>query len=477
MENKQRFPGFIGPSNVMRVTRFDAERTVNLYLEASPLGIGKGNEPMSLNSLPGLELLFTLGAGPIRAVYQVSADNAVYIVSGNQIWKMINTALTPTLIGTMLTSSGFVGVADNGIQVVFVDGFNGYYSTLADASPTITVINDPHFYPASTVTFQDGYFIFGQNSSIYFFLSDLYAVTFSPLNQSGKAGNSDILAGVVSNNRELYVFGQNTTEIWWDSGLSGSTPFTRQDGKFSQIGCLAPGSIARLFNTVMWLGSSPEGGAVVYQMQNDTAVRVSNHAIETSLQKVSVNLIFSTAKVKQSEGHYYYELDVIGLDTTWVYDLATSQWFERQSNINGVVGRHLAQGHAYFNGLHVSGDYTNGNVYADNFDLGTDNGQPITWTRRTPHSSQSLNRIFYKLLEVDFQPGTTDADPLTLRISNDGAKTFGNPIYASQGALGDYLARARWQILGQSRDRVFEVSGSAPVKLLSAMVDVEVGTN
>ena len=485
-ESKTKFPEFIGPSNTLRVSRFDAQRTVNMYLEANPLGQGKGQEPIALIGTPGLKVLpgipSGIGTGPIRAVYSVSLNNAVYVVSGAEVYKLDAELDDPVFVGPLLTSTGYVSIADNGTsggELVIVDGQYGYVTNLIGV-PTLTNIISPNFYPASTVSFQDGYFVFCQTGTSYYFISDLYSATFLPLNQANKSGDSDILVGAICNNRILYLLGQNTIETWWDSGQSGSTPFARQDGQFIQTGCLAVGSIQRLQNTIMWLGANPQGGAVVYMLQNQQAVRVSNHAVEFSLQN-SAGLTGATAYAWQIEGHYFYVLNCPGLNTTWVFDLATQQWFEQQSSVNGVQGRHLGGCHTFYNGTHLIGDYQSNLVYISDFDTFTDNGNPIIRVRQCPHVSQSLNRIFYKLLEIDFSPGVGlngNVNPrIALEISNDGGKTFGRPIYASLGQIGTYLSRARWQRLGSSRDRVFRLTMSDPVKfhLLSAMLDLEVG--
>ena len=180
-ENKTRFPEFIGPSNTLRVERFDCQRTVNMYLEKDPLGSGKGGEPYALVGTPGLKVLTGLptgvGTGPIRAVYSVSLNNAVYVVSGAEIYKLNSTLTVATLVGTMLTSTGFVSIADNGNsgnEIVFVDGQYGYYSNLIGV-PTLTNITNVNFYPASTVSYQDGYFLFCQTGTSYYFISDLYS--------------------------------------------------------------------------------------------------------------------------------------------------------------------------------------------------------------------------------------------------------------------------------------------------------------
>lgn len=492
MENKTRFPAFIGASNTMRNRRFDCERTVNMYLEGIPQNSpasGKDNETMTLVGTPGLKLLMTLGTGPIRAIYSVSTNNKVYVVSGYQIFVLDATLLNPVLVGTMLTNTGPVSIADNGVSgqtIVFVDGAYGYYSTLTGV-PSLTQIVSANFYPASTVSFQDGYFIFCQTGTSYFFLSDLYAITFPALNMANKSGDSDILIATITNNRELYLLGQNTIEMWWNYGASGSTPFARQAGKFSQNGCISAATVVRINNTIMWLGSNPQGGLVVYEMQNESAVRVSTNAVEFSIQNTGVSPIAASAYAWQIEGHYFYTLNVPGANTTWLYDIMSGQWTEMQSNIKGTIGRHLGSCHANYLGTHLVGDYVSGNLYAYDFNTYTDGGNPIMRIRQAPHIADNQNMVFYKLLQIDLQPGTglvagvanAIAPSIMLEISDDGGMTFGMPLYATMGAAGQFLTRARFQRLGKSRDRVFRVSCSDPVQfnLISAQLDIEVGTN
>ena len=277
-ENKQNFTNFIGPSYTSRAGRFDREKTINMYLELAqnPEQSGKGGQPLALLSFPGLDLLWNLGSGPIRLTYVASDNYSLYVVSGNQVYLIKETSFgvysTPLLLGTISTSTGYVCAADNGQQVLIVDGINGggYYSPISSTSPTLTQINSPNFYPADTVAFQDGYFILNQSGTSYYFISDLYSVNFLPLNEANKSGNSDLIVGLICNNRQLYLMGKSTIETWWDAGQSGSTPFARQDGQFVQIGCIAPGTIQKIFNTFMWLGGSAEGQGVVYMKSSRT---------------------------------------------------------------------------------------------------------------------------------------------------------------------------------------------------------------
>ena len=71
-ENKQPFPGFIGPSYQDRAHVYDAQETINFYLETDPTNMGKNQQPVVFISTPGLRFLQTIGTGPIRATYTVS---------------------------------------------------------------------------------------------------------------------------------------------------------------------------------------------------------------------------------------------------------------------------------------------------------------------------------------------------------------------------------------------------------------------
>ena len=52
--------------------------------------------------------------------------------------------------------------------------------------------------------------------------------------------------------------------------------------------------------------------------------------------------------------------------------------------------------------------------------------------RQTPHVATSLNTIFYKLLEIDFTPGTGLANQVT---SPGGRQSNGNIVAISVGTI------------------------------------------
>jgi hypothetical protein len=77
--------------------------------------------------------------------------------------------------------------------------------------------------------------------------------------------------------------------------------------------------------------------------------------------------------------------------------------------------------------------------------------------------------------------GQGSTPQVMLRFSDDGGHTWSNERWVSMGAIGTYASRAIWRRLGMTtelRDRVYEVSGTDPVKLVIIGAELAVsGTN
>ena len=486
---------FIGGSYTSRSPTFDCERLVNMYVETHDLGGGKNEMPAVLYSTPGLNPIQNIGTGPIRACYTMSNQQLSFIVSGNELYQLNAAGGVPVLIpGNFATSVGFVSICDNGDLLALVDGANIYWVSVTGTTPTLTVVSDPNAYPGSrTVTFLDGYFIFDTpvntladypTSSYYWSNNDLLMtaagpITFPTDGNTGSAGtNPDPVLAVLTNSEQLYIFGSRTIEVWSDTGASASAPFSTT-GRSINVGIVAVGTLTKLADTMLFLGGNEQGAGVVYSMQNDNPTRVSTHAIENMLLGYG-DLTNSTAYSYQSGGHYFYVLQPAGANTTLVYDMTTQLWHERQSLVNGIMGRHLGQYACFLNGTHIIGDYATGALYKYDNNYFMDGTNPLRRLRQTGHSAQGVANVFYKTLQVDIQPGvgTLTINPrIVLCISDDGGMTWGNPIYSDMGYVGAYTTRARWQRLGYGRDLVFQVYCDDPVNVvfLAAYIEFEVG--
>jgi hypothetical protein len=169
------------------------------------------------------------------------------------------------------------------------------------------------------------------------------------------------------------------------------------------------------------------------------------------------------------------------------------------------------------------GDFENGNIYAFNLEDYSDNGQIQKWLRSwraLPTGQNNLKRTAQHSLQLDCEAGvaieypsptaldpdaayfsattveSTATSPVTtgagdylvfsmssipapastqgvdpevmLRWSDDGGHTWSNEHWSKLGKIGEYYRRVFWRRLGMTlklRDRVYELSGTDPVKI------------
>jgi hypothetical protein len=471
-----RFPGFIGPSYTAASLNVDCQRTVNLYPEVNDLGTGKDQEVASLVPTPGLRLLVTLPESPVRGVWRASNDE-FYAVGGDKLYQ-VSDAWVATEIGALQTSEGPVSIADNGLHLVVVDGTYGYVWTFA--SDTFSEITDEDFLGADQVTFQDGYFIFNKPASQQFFISDLNTVDFAALDIATAEGSPDNLVGLVSSHQNLYLFGTQSTEVFYNSG-DADFPFARIQGAIMETGCMAPFSIAKLGGAVYWIGRDETGYGILYRANGFKAERVSTTVIESQIKAVDPDEIGNArAWTYQEGGHAFYCLNLPGAESTWVFDASTGLWHERAYRNLWDLERHRADCHAVAHGQHVVGDYESGNLYALDSEVYTDNGAPIVRMRTAPHVSKNMSNIFHLRFQLDMETGVGldgegqgSSPKAMLQWSDDGGHTWSNEQWADIGGIGEKKKRVIWRRLGRARDRVYRVAISDPVKVVLIGADIQ----
>ena len=473
----------LGQSYVARSINAADDVMINLFPEVVPAG---GLENGFLNRTPGLRKLATVGKGPIRALWshQTNGDDA-YVVSGSEFFK-IDKSYYPVKLGDV-TGSGPVSIADNGYQLFLACNPDGFiYDEQAN---TFTQITDPDFPGAVTVTYLDGYFVFNEPESQRLWITSLLDGTMIyPLDFASAEGLPDLLQCVMSNNRELWAFGTDTTEVWYNAGTS-PFPLQRIQGAFNETGCLAPYSVAKLDNSVFWLGNDPRGYGMVYRNQGYLASRVSTHAVEYAIQQYG-DTSNAIAYTYQQEGHAFYVLTFPTVNKTWVYDVATGAWHERACFSNGYFTRHCSNCQTNFQNNTVVGDYLNGNIYALDLSVYDDHGAVQKWVRSwraLPQGTNDLKRTVQHLLQLEVESGTglndgQGSNPMVmLRWSDDGGHTWSNEHWMSVGKVGEYYRRVIWRRLGMTnklRDRVYEISGTDPVRIVIMGAEIVMsGTN
>jgi Phage stabilisation protein len=465
----------LGSTYVARSVNAADSRMVNLFPEVVPEG---GKEPAFLQRTPGIRKLSTVGSGPIRGVWAFSADDGVgFVVSGTELYK-INNSYSAIKIGNV-SGTGPVSMSDNGTQLfIACNGPSYIYNATTD---TFGKITDPDFPGAVTVCYLDGYFVFNEPYSQKIWITALLdGTSINPLEFASAEGSPDNLLAVVSNFREVWAFGTNSIECWYDTGAT-DFPLQRIQGAFNELGLAAPYSVAKMDNGLFWLGRDRRGQGMVYRANGYTGQRISTHAVEWQIQQYS-DISDAIAYTYQQDGHSFYVLIFPTANTTWVYDAATQAWHERAGWKNGEFTRHRSNCQMFFNNEVVVGDYENGNIYAFDLEDYSDNGDIQKWLRTwraLPTGQNNLHRTAQHSLQIDIESGVglnagptgspiQGQDPqVMLRWSDDGGHTWSNEHWSPIGKIGEYYRRVFFRRLGMTmklRDRVYELSMTDPVK-------------
>ena len=461
----------LGASYVARSINAADNRMVNLFPEMTP---DNGQTAAYLNRAPGLQFLQSVGTGPIRALWAHQTNGSdFYVVSGGEVYKLNSMTGAPTLLGTV-SGTGPVSIADNGTQIFFACNPDSYiYNEVTNVFAQIT---DPDFPGAVTVGYLDGYFVFNEpNSQRVWVTALLDGLSVDPLDFASAEGSPDGLVGIIVDHREAWLFGTDSVEVWYDAGLP-DFPLTRIQGAFNEIGCVAAFSIAKLDNGLFWLGTDARGQGIVYRANGYTGQRISTHAIEYAIAQYG-DISDAIAYTYQQEGHAFYVLTFPSGDATWVYDVSTQAWHERAGWDNGVFVRHRSNCQCNFVGNTIVGDFENGNIYKLSLDVYADNGGIQKWLRSwraLPTGQNNLKRTAHHSLQLNCESGVglndgQGSDPQAmLRWSDDGGHTWSSEHWATMGKIGAYYQRVFWRRLGMTlklRDRVYEVSGTDPVKI------------
>jgi hypothetical protein len=474
-----RLDGFIGPTYTLAAPSAGAQRLVNLYPEVHEAGPRKGNVARFVGT-PGLRLRVTLGDGPIRGVHRASTGQ-LFVVSGAGLYEVTSHWVGLQRSGSLASSSGRVSMADDGTRLLIGDGGStAFQADLATGSALAAVASAD--CPGGHIAWQDGYFLHTVPGTGRFSISGLNAVTYDPLDTATAEGRPDQLVMILSVNRRVWLFGETTTEVWWNSG-DADFPFARNESAFIETGTAAQGTCVRAGGSVAWVGSDERGRGTVWHAQGLQPSRISTHAVEHALAGYS-RLGEASAFAYQQEGHEFYQLSVPGSEDdsggTWVYDFSTGLWHERSYLGTDGEEPHRAWVGTVAFGEVVVGDREDGRLYSYDLAYYSDDEDPIRRLRQTPHISQDEKRLRFSAFELQAEPGVGlatgqgSAPVALLSWSDDGGHTWSNEHEASMGAVGEYRTRIKWRRLGVGRDRVFRVATSEPVQVtwLGAEIDV-----
>ncbi len=441
---------FASQSYQNRSLPVSTQRCLNLY----PESVSESKNQLVLHGTPGLKT-FSTGSGQVRGMEVM--QGILYAVVGSTLYR-VSEAGVLTSLGTV-SGSGIVSMSNNGTQLTIVNGSQGYVY-----NGTFTRITDSDFSPADTCDFIDQYTVYNKNGTGGFFISALDdSSDINSLDFAYAMGSPDDTLAVLVDHREVWLFGESSIEVWYNSGNS-SFPFERLAGAFIERGCGAKFSPAKLDNSVYWMGDD----FAFYRADGYTPMRISTPAIEHAIQSYSVKHD-AIAYSYSEEGHSFYQVTFPTANKTWVYDTSTQRWHERG---NYTAGRHRSNCYAYAYDKHLVGDFENGTIWEMDLDTYTDGDDPIQRIAISPPIHSNNVDLFMSKLWVDVESGSglttgQGSDPQAmLNHSDDGGRTWSNERWTTLGKIGKYTTQAIWRRLGTFTVRVFKLTISDPVKVV-----------
>lgn len=447
-----------------------AQRCVNLFAETNP---SDSPAPMTFYSVPGKRVWSTVpGTGPVRLLFRAS-NGKLFAVRGSGLYRY-NVGTWKSL-ATLSTATGPVSADDNSLFAVFVDG-TLYAPAIKLDDDTLTQMSGDGWYGADFVACVDSFLVFNRPATQQYYITGSLTLQLDPLDFASAEAMPDAILSFIEDHQELWFFGDGSTEIHRNTG-GADFPFQRIEA--IPVGCAAKFSPAKIDNSIAWLAQDERGDCMVMRAQGYSPARISTHALETEFRKYGT-ISDAFAYSYQQDGHAFYVLTFPTEGKTWAWDAATGLWAERAyRNSANTLTRDRANCFAFYERMHLVGDFENGNIYILDPEHYTDNGEVIARIKSFQHMVTDDKRQFFRELTLDMETGVGNAeesDPqVWLRYSDDGGNTWSATVTKSLGKAGEYAKRVNFNRLGMARDRIFEVQTTAKSKVVLQGAFIEMG--
>lgn len=458
-----RFPLF-GINTRGKSPNVTAMRRVNLYAEVQRQ---EDKTNIAFYGTPGLTLFSTL---PLMARGMYLFETRFFAVSGNKLYE-INSAGVITSRGTLATSSGRVDIDCNGIELMIVDGANGY--SLILATNTFAQIVDVDFPGGNTVCFDSGFGIVNKPNTGQFWISDSYNfLSWDATNFATAEASPDNLVRVFADSGQVILFGAVTSEFWANSGAVDFS-YTRVGAAVVDWGLVARWSVAKFNGRVACLMRNKLGQQQVVSIEGYQPVPISTPDVDYAISQYTV-VTDAEAFSYNLGGHAMYELNFPTENKTWLFDGLSNVWSELESD----GSRHVANLGAAFGNKYYVSSYVDGSIYELATNENTDNGAMISRQIVGRHIFDEGYRSIASIW-VDMQMGVGTVSgqgvnpQLIMNISKDGGHTWSSDRYARLGAIGEYAVRAVFRRCGRARDFLYKFTLTDPVKavFIGAWVD------
>lgn len=455
----------IGPTYVNRSLPVSAQSTRNFYIEVNP----SGNEILSFQPFPGLKPLL-IADGEDRGLGRLK--NVLYKVSGNTLYK-VDSNFNQTEIGTIEGVDRCSLDTDNN-NLVITTGVGKPYSF---NGATLTQGTDVDLPNASTVTFINRRMVYdGRGGDVVF--ADLGSpLDVNSLNVANAEADPDDTIAVIAHNAQVYVFGDESTNPYYNSGV-GNPPYQVIQNANINLGLDAIHSIAKNKNFVYFLSNE----LTPYRIEGLAYRSIGSPAIGQAIRKYS-KTSDAYGVTFNFDSMNFYLLSFREANETWLFNEESLAWVNLAHGTNG--DQHLISDYQFIYGKHVVSDRRNGNLYELDFDTFTDNGNVIQRRRDTLSINSNTfgvpgRDVFMDRLELIIDPGqslVTEKANIIMQYSDDNGKSWSAERWQDVGEQGDYTYKLWWFGLGTFRNRMFRFTMTDPINwvIISANADVELG--
>ena len=463
-----------------------AQRSVNLYSEPN-LGQGK---PTDATLYP------RAGLTPKGAPPQVGRGRCLYCATNGDLYAIVDQVvyyIDPNFnfnaIGTLTSGrTNPAYIADNGTVAMIVDG-SAAGAQINLAARTMSAITDPNFLGADRIAFLNYFLGFNEPGTPNWYTTMASSSVFNALFFGSLTQWPGNCTALIATEGAMWLFNIQKGEVWQDAGTS---PFAFQPipGTIIEHGLIGSYALARYDVNIYWMSRSPEGGIIAMRGINNSAQRISTHAIEQEWLSYSTvtDCIVTTM---QERGHAFVYYDFPTADRTWVFDEATKEWHEEAYfDTNGVQHRTLDTFKAFAYGLNLSLGWSTGQLYQRDTTNFSDNGVSCVYLRDFPHlvdADDDRLTIWRVIADIEcgggtgisvpggnpwsngFSPGfgpltLTEPPFITLMISRDrGYSYFSHSDQLMAGPYG-YNTKPTFNRCGVAYDAVFRLQWTGPFK-------------
>lgn len=389
------------------------------------------------STAPGLKPYQQIGSGPIRGLHD--CEGLRLVVSGRYLYRIsdegigIPLGVIPGVGRVQMThnqfKTGFQVLVENG------QGGGGYVYTTADG--TFAKITDEGYPGSISSDYLDSYILGVEPQGRFWFHSNLADATdYNTLDRYEAEAAPDRIVGLAVSASEVVVFGQRTTEFYFNAGQATGT-FQNRKSSITR-GCASRHTIQKLDNTLFWLGDD----GVVYRLEGYAARPVSTRPLEKAIS--GFNWPEAVAYVWEDRGHKVYYLTFPD-GQTFGYDVITGLWHRRESfGLNRWrLGHIINWGRDWF-----GGDFQSGRIWQIDWEYFLEGDQPIISERTSAVLSDDQSQLILPNAELIFDtgqgPGTTPvafpvqpAPPIVSGAAPDGFVNFPyNFTYTATGGTG-----------------------------------------